>query len=178
MDTLPGVTRIRPESPADHPAVYEIIRHAFGQPAEADIVEVIRRKPDAHLALVAERDGRVMGHILFTPIMIDQGDGRAARLRGMGLAPLAVLPEFQCQGIGSELVRRGLTACRDIGYEAVVVLGHPDFYPRFGFAPASTFGLKCEYNVPDPVFMAIDLVPGALKGISGLVKYAPEFASV
>jgi putative acetyltransferase len=119
-----------------------------------------------------------MGHILFTPVTIDQGGGRAARLRAMGLAPVAVLPEFQRQGIGSELVRRGLTACRDIGYEAVVVLGHPDFYPRFGFAPASTFGLKCEYSVPDPVFMAIELVPGALKGISGLVKYAPEFASV
>jgi putative acetyltransferase len=178
MDTLPGVTRIRPESPIDHPAVYEINRRAFGQPAEAGLVEVLRRKSDAHISLVAERDGQVIGHILFTPVTIDVGGGRLARLRAMGLAPMAVLPEFHRQGIGSELVRRGLTACRDVGYEAVVVLGHPDFYPRFGFVPASTFGLTCEYNVPDPVFMVIELVPGALQDIRGLVEYAPEFANV
>jgi putative acetyltransferase len=171
---LPGVIRIRPECPGDHSAVHEVISRAFGRPIEADLVEALRRRPDGHISLVAEQDSRVLGHIFFSPVSIET----APAIRTMGLAPLAVLPTHQGHGIGSELVRRGLTACRDIGYESAVVLGHPDFYPRFGFVPASTYGLACEYSVPDPVFMAIELIPGALKDVRGLVKYAPEFANL
>ena len=94
----------------------------------------------------------------------------------MGLAPMAVLPEYQNQGVGSLLVRNGLSECQRAGFDIVVVLGHPRYYPRFGFIPASQKGLSCEYQVPDEAFMVIELRPGALNGMSGLVKYQPEFA--
>jgi putative acetyltransferase len=96
----------------------------------------------------------------------------------MGLAPMAVLPARQRQGIGSALVRDGLGRCRELGYEAVVVLGHPGYYPRFGFVPASRFGIGCEYDVPAEVFMALELVPGALRGKPGTIRYHPAFAEL
>ena len=96
----------------------------------------------------------------------------------MGLAPMAVLPERQRQGIGSALVREGLSAIERMGADAVVVLGHPAYYPRFGFKPAATYGLRSEYDVPDDVFMALELRPGVLEDIKGKVKYAPAFSSV
>jgi len=175
MGTLPGAIRVRAEESGDHSAVYEINLRAFGQPGEAKLVEALRRNLDTCISLVAERDGQVVGHILFSPVSIEgAGDG----IRAMGLAPMAVAPECQRQGIGSELVRVGLKACRDGGYGAVVLVGHPEFYPRFGFVPASTYSLRCEYEVPDPVFMATELTPGALGRAGGLVKYAPEFANL
>jgi putative acetyltransferase len=96
----------------------------------------------------------------------------------MGLAPMAVLPEYQKQGVGSSLVRDGLVEVHRTGFNIVVVLGHPDYYPRFGFFPASQMQLRSEYPVPNEVFMVIELEPGALKGKHGLVKYHPEFARV
>lgn len=181
------VTKVRLELPNDSPAVHEVNRQAFGRTNEADLVDVLRRN-QACISLVAEREGAIVGHILFSPVSIHPRGRRLVRLlvtgtattpfRPMGLAPLAVLPVYQRQGIGSELVRAGLEACRESECEAVVVLGHPDFYPRFGFVPASTFNLSCEYDVPDPVFMAMELCPGAFDGASGMVHYAPEFARV
>ncbi len=91
---------------------------------------------------------------------------------------MAVLPSFQKRGIGSLLVERGLSILKKAGHRGVVVLGHPQFYPRFGFAPARTFGIRCEYNVPDEVFMALELYAGGLKDCAGLAKYQPEFAGV
>ena len=96
----------------------------------------------------------------------------------MGLAPMAVLPGRQRQGIGSELVRAGLDECRRLGFGAIVVLGHAEYYPRFGFVPASKFGLKSEYDVPDDVFMALELIPGALRGRAGTIRYHPTFAAM
>ncbi|HOJ56069.1 MAG TPA: N-acetyltransferase [Phycisphaerae bacterium] len=181
------MTKIRLELPNDYPAVHKVNRQAFGRTNEADLVEVLRRN-QACISLVAEREGAIVGHILFSPVSIQPRGRRlfhrsAAEtsrppFRPMGLGPLAVLPAYQRQGIGSELVRAGLDACRENGCGAVVVLGHPDFYPRFGFVPARTFLLSCEYDVPDPVFMALELHRGALGGAGGVVKYAPEFAGV
>jgi len=121
---------------------------------------------------VAEQEGMVVGHILFSPVEVDHANGR----RLLGLAPMAVDPERQRKGIGSLLVHEGLTRCRAAGFDGVVVLGHAGYYPRFGFVPAQQFGLRCEYDVPADVFMALELAPGALRGLAGLVRYHAAFA--
>lgn len=166
---------VRPETPADFAAVREVNESAFGQPAEAGLVDALRVVARPLVSLVAVEDGRVAGHILFSPVTVDGPQGVSA---AMGLAPMAVRPERQNAGIGSALVRRGLAACAALGEDVVVVLGHPHYYPRFGFVPAATKGLSCEYPVPNDVFMVTELVPGALRGRTGRVKYRPEFACV
>jgi putative acetyltransferase len=138
---------------------------------EARIVDALRGSPDS-ISLVATVDQRVVGHILFTPVTVEP----PARIRVAGLAPMAVRPEFQRAGIGSELVRAGLQECRRRGYAAVVVVGHPEYYPRLGFLPADTWGLKYVDPVPREVFMAVELDSGALTGCSGIVRFRPEFA--
>lgn len=163
---------IREEIPGDADAVRVVNERAFGQPDEARIVDALRGVGDA-ISLVAVTDDRVVGHILFTPVAIDDAD---PRLSAMGLAPMAVLPEFQRRGFGSALVNAGLDACRAAGCDLVVVLGHPEFYPRFGFVVAAHHGLTCEYPVPSEAFMAIELRPGGLAGARGLVRYRPEFS--
>lgn len=135
----------------------------------------MREKARAYISLVAIDEDRVVGHIFFSPVTIESATDS---FTAMGLAPMAVLPECQRQGIGSLLVREGLRECQRIGHEIVVVLGHPEYYPRFGFVPASSKGLRSEYDVPDEVFMVAELTPGALKGRTGLVKYHPEFNAV
>jgi putative acetyltransferase len=125
--------------------------------------------------LVAELDGRLVGHILFTPVSLI---GTPSRIRFMGLAPVAVLPEFQNQGVGSALVRAGLEACLSSGTELVFVLGHPDYYPRFGFQPVAPLGLHYKDAQLDPYFFVLELAPGALDGVSGSVSYHPLFDGV
>ena len=147
---------------------------AFETTTEADLVDLLRAQASSIVSLVADDGERVLGHILFSPVTLD---GQTTPMI-MGLAPTAVLPANQRTGIGSALVREGLERCRQLGTGAIVVLGHADYYPRFGFAPASRFGLRCEYDVPDDVFMALELAPGALAGRSGLIQYHPAFASV
>jgi putative acetyltransferase len=164
--------QIRLERPDDELAVRETNQQAFGTPAEATLVDRLRGSPES-ISLVATIGDRVVGHILFTPISIEP----AARVRVAGLAPLAVRPENQRMGIGSQLVRAGLDHCRERGYAAVVVVGHPEYYPRFGFVQARTRGLKCEFPVRDEVFMALELNTGALAGVGGLVRYRPEFSA-
>lgn len=168
---------IRPEEEADFDAVRQVNTLAFGQPAEATLVDALRKSAEPFISLVAVDDNQVVGHILFTPVSLEADDSTSTAL-GLGLAPMAVLPEYQRQGVGSELVRAGLRECQRIGANVVVVLGHPEYYPRFGFVPASQKGLTSEYPGPDEVFMAIELEPGTLKGRRGLVKYRPEFAEV
>lgn len=165
---------IRPERPEDVASVHRVNELAFGTPAEADLVDALRRAADPFVSLVAVIDDRIVGHILFTPVSVE---GAADRLM-MGLAPMAVLPEYQNQGIGSRLVEEGLQACARLGAGAVAVLGHPEYYPRFGFEPAAKHGLRSEYDVPDEVFMVQELEPGALSGCRGLIRYRPEFAAV
>ncbi|UCH52036.1 MAG: N-acetyltransferase [Chloroflexota bacterium] len=153
-------------------AIRHINEHAFDGTVEADIVEKLRDRGGLTLSLVATQDNEVVGHIAFSPVKIES---EHSSFEAIALAPMAILPAYQCRGIGSQLVRAGLEECRRLGYKAVVVLGHADYYPRFGFVPASTFNLKCEYQVPDEAFMALELSKGALSNVSGTVKYQPEF---
>jgi len=165
---------IRKEEERDRAGVYAVNVAAFARPGEAKLVDVLRESADPAVSLVAEENERVVGHIMFSPVVITGHPD----LKVMGLGPMAVLPERQRTGIGSLLVKSGLDECRKLGSGAVVVLGHPWFYPRFGFVPASRFGLKCEFNVPDEVFMALELVPGYLSGVSGTVQYHKAFRSL
>jgi len=166
---------IRPEQPEDIAAIHQINEQAFDSPAEANLVDALRRNGNAVLSLVAEENGRVIGYILFSPAVID---ARAMQLHGVGLAPLAVSPERQNEGIGSLLVERGLKLCREAGHPFVIVLGHPQYYPRFGFVPASRFNIKSEFDVRDEVFMAMELQEGSLVGFAGVAIYQPAFNQV
>jgi putative acetyltransferase len=163
---------IRVELEGDRQGVRQVNEAAFGQPAEADLVDALRSAGAAEVSLVAEADGQIVGHILFSPVGID---GVQESLKIAGLAPMAVLPAYQRRGIGSFLVKQGLEDCRTAGVQAVVVLGHPDYYPRFGFRRASTFGLRCEFDAPDEAFMALELTPNVLSGNGGEIRYHPAF---
>lgn len=147
---------------------------AFETPAEANLVDALREQAQPLVSLVAEDDGAIVGHILFSPVSLS---GHPA-LRIMGLGPMAVAPEHQRKGIGSALVRAGLERCRQRDFGAVVVLGHPAYYPRFGFSSSARFGLGCEYDVPEEVFMVVELQPGFLRGASGKVMYHAAFSNV
>lgn len=166
---------VRPESPDDRDAVHQLNAAAFGREGEAVLVDALRDAGAALVSLVAEHQGTVIGHILFSPVSIE-GHGAAGPVAG--LAPMAVQPGLQRKGVGSALVRAGLAACSERGQVACVVLGHPAFYPQFGFAPAHTHGLRCVYDVPAEVFMAMELLPGALSLADGIVHYHPAFAAV
>lgn len=165
---------IRPEAHTDRATVRAVNEAAFGTPAEADLVEALHRKDMPLISLVAEVDGKVVGYILFSPVSL----AGHTNTKFMGLAPMAVAPDYQRRGIGSALVRQGLGHCKDLGYSAVVVVGHPEYYPRFGFVPADRYALRCEYDVPADVFMVVELEAGALNDASGLVRYDDAFAGV
>jgi putative acetyltransferase len=163
---------IRPESIMDHAAVHSVIESAFGQSSEADLVDALRIVASPRISLVAVDEDRIVGHIFFSPVSVESENDI---FTAIGLAPLAVLPEQQKHGIGSRLVQEGLMECQKIGQDIVFVLGHPEFYPRFGFMVAKEKGFSCEFPVPDEVFMVAELKPGALGAKGGLVKYLPEF---
>ena len=166
--------RVRPEEEADRLAIQTVNRAAFETSAEATLVDVLRAKPSAVASLVADIDGQVVGHIMFSAVTF--AEQPAARV--VGLAPMAVSPENQRAGVGSALVGEGLKLCKQLGYQAVVVLGYPEFYPRFGFVPASRYAIRCEYDAPDDAFMIVELQPHALRSLHGLVRYDEAFASV
>ena len=165
---------IRAETTQDHISVRSVNQLAFGRQNEADLVDALREKARPYISLVAIVDDEAVGHIFFSRVSVESADPFTA----MGLAPMAVLPAHQNQGIGSHLVREGLRESRRLGCDIVVVLGHPNYYPRFGFVPASLKGLRSEYDVPDEVFMVAELIPDALNGRGGLVKYHSEFVKV
>lgn len=162
---------IRSEKEKDLAAVHDLNILSFDTSLEADLVDALREQAQPVVSLVAERDGAVIGHILFSPVSLI---GYPA-VKIMGLAPMAVLPEYRRHGIGSALVRVGLEQCRQLGCGAVVVLGHPGYYPCFGFSAAVRFGIGCEYSLPEEEFMIMELQPGYLRGISGTVKYHAAF---
>jgi len=165
---------IRPERREDIPGVRHVNQAAFDSAAEAGLVDALRQQAEPVVSLVALDEDAVVGHLMFSPVtLLPHGDRQI-----MGLAPMAVLPGKQRQGIGSALVRTGLDECRRFGFDALVVLGHADYYPRFGFVPASTFGLGSEYDVADEVFMALELKPDALRQRAGTIRYHPAFALV
>lgn len=166
--------RIRPETAADRSAVRAVNEAAFETSVEADLIEALRGKSTEVVSLVADSDDAVVGHILFSRVTL----AGYPQLRLMGLGPMAVAPQYQRSGVGSALVREGLARCRQLAVQAVVVLGHPEYYPRFGFVPASRYAIRSEYDVPDDVFMIVELEAGALNGVSGLARYDQAFASV
>jgi len=172
-----GTLVVRAETAKDFDAVRKLNKKAFKGNSESKLVDALRESDGfiPGLSLVAEKGGKVVGHILFSPVRI-VGLGSAAP--ALALAPMAVLPDYQNQGIGSELVKYGLGECRKLGHKIVVVVGHPDYYPRFGFVKAGEKGLKLPFEAPDEVFMALELVPGALDGVNGLIDYPPEFHAV
>lgn len=172
-DRLLRPVSIRAEAEDDVRAVHEVNTSAFGSPQEARLVDALRMAAQPLVSLVAEKDGAVVGHILFTPVTLADSSDLI-----MGLAPMAVMPDFQGSGIGSSLVRAGLERCKELGAGAAVVLGHPEYYPRFGFVPAARFDLRCEYDISPEAFMAVELRPGALRGVSGTVRYHTAFANV
>jgi putative acetyltransferase len=166
---------IRGETKEDYPAVRKVNELAFAGTGEADLVDALRSSVHPYISLVAVSDGRLVGHIFFSPVSIVS---EVATFSALALGPMAVLPECQNQGIGSQLARRGLEECRSLGHDIVVVVGHSRFYPRFGFMPASERGLECEYPVPDDIFMVAELREGALAQVGGLIKYHAEFDKV
>jgi putative acetyltransferase len=164
---------IRPEVASDGESVRSVNLAAFDQPMEADLVDTLRQTCRASLSLVAELDGEIVGHILFTPAALDTGDGS---IEGMALAPMAVLPAFQRSGIGSRLVKEGLQILSDTACPFVILVGHAEYYPRFGFEPASRHGLQCQWEgVPDEAFMVTILDPVRMEGVSGVARYREEF---
>lgn len=165
---------IREERPSDIAAIHRINASAFDTEAEANLVDVLRAQNAIIVSLVAEENGQPVGHILFSPVTLSP----PSTLKLAGLAPMAVLPEYQNRGIGSALVRSGIEACRKRGFDGIVVLGHAHYYPRFGFVPASRFGLRTEYDVPDEVFMAMELKKDVLKGQDALVLFHPAFQEI
>ena len=166
---------IRLEEAIDLAAIRDVNLTAFPEPAEANLVDALRANGKATLSLVAAQDEKIIGHILFSPMTMESNEGQCQVL---ALGPMAVLPDAQGQGVGSMLVRAGLDRCKRAGVGCVLVLGHPTFYPRFGFKPASPFGIRCEYRVAPEYFMVVELAEGALSAISGIARYAPEFAGV
>ena len=163
---------VRAEREDDHAAVHAVNAAAFESPFEADLVDRLRREASPVVSLVAEAGGKVVGHVLFTPVTLAGHHD----LRLMGLAPMAVAAVHQGRGVGSALVRDGLDRCARMEVGAVVVLGHPGYYPRFGFEPGAGYGLACEYDAPAEAFMVKELQPGYLAGRSGTVSYHAAFA--
>jgi putative acetyltransferase len=162
---------IRPETPDDRATIFTLLVEAFGRDTEARLVELLRARNEAPIALVATLNNQVLGHIMFSPIHVANA---FTDFRGIGLAPVAIIPTFQNQGIGLRLIRAGLEACRIAHYDIVVVLGHTSYYPRFGFSRAMDYGLLNEYDAQD-AFMVLELKQGTLARIDGLVQYAPAF---
>ena len=163
---------IRREMPEDTDAIRRVNQEAFGGTVEADLVDRLRQRRAFTLSLVAVDKDKVVGHILFSPVLIES-EGKS--YPAVGLGPMAVLPDYHKTGIGTKLVAAGLEECRRLGHGICVVLGHPDYYPRFGFITARACDIKCEYDVPDDVFMVLELSPGALAGRHGIARYQPDF---
>lgn len=162
---------IREERQGDAERIRGVNLAAFETSTEADLVDALRRQATPIVSLVAEDNANVVGHILFSPVTLASDPG----LILMGLAPMAVVPSRQRQGVGSTLVREGLERCRQLNVAAVVVLGHPDYYPRFGFLPAVRLSLRSEYDAPDEAFMVRELRDGVLRGRSGTIRYHSVF---
>jgi putative acetyltransferase len=167
---------IRPETLTDRDSIREINEQAFGRPHEARLVDALRAWSSfiPELSLVAERDEFLIGHVLFSPAAVEGAEEAVL----LALGPVAVRPEWQRQGIGGMLVRGGLARAAGLGYHGVILVGHPTYYPRFGFRPARAYGLESPFPVSDEAFMALPLRPNGLQGIRGVVVYPPAFSEV
>lgn len=160
---------IRTEQPGDVTAIHAIHVASFPTGLEANLVDALRTAGHLTISLVAEVDGRIVGHVAFSPVTAANGSV------GIGLAPVAVIESHRCHGVAANLISEGLVACQTAGFTWAVVLGEPAYYSRFGFRPASEFGLSDEYG-GGQYFQAMELLPDGMPNAAGLVKYAPEFA--
>jgi putative acetyltransferase len=164
---------VRPERAEDHAAIREVNRLAFGREAEGRLVDALRAGGYVRLSMVAEDEGRIVGHILFSELPIVT---RPGEIEALALAPMAVVQSRQRQGIGTLLVREGLRACADLGHRIVLVVGHPGYYPRFGFSAKLAERLASPYS--GEAFMALEVSPGALDDVAGEVRYPAPFQDV
>jgi putative acetyltransferase len=171
---------VRPEEPRDFAAVREIHRLSFETEAESVLVEKLRASRDfiPGLSLVAEFEGRTVGHVLFSRIWIRPPVPKLSEEVALALAPLAVHPDFRNKGLGSELVTQGLKACRQHGFGLVVVVGEQSYYSRFGFIPARPKGLEVPFPVPERAFLAAEIIPRPGPGIKGTIRYPQPFLDV
>lgn len=172
---------VRQEKPEDYPVVFDLIEKAFenelmSDHEEQNLVERLRKSNSfiPELSLVALYGDKIVGHILLTRVKIVNAQ---YKFESLALAPVSVLPEYQNKGIGGMLIKNAHKAAKDLGYKSIVLLGHAGYYPKFGYKPASTFGVELPYNVPDENCLAIELVEEGLKGVSGIVEYPKEFNS-
>lgn len=161
-------------APADIEDIRALLDAAFKQKDEGVLVEKLFSSEQfiPELSLLIREEHKLIAYLLFTLLHIDTAQGLKPAL---ALAPIAVAPEYQKQGIGAWLIRQGLVKAEKLGYEAVIVLGHAAYYPKFGFKPASHWGITAPFPVPDDVFMGLELRENALANRSGKVVYAKEF---
>jgi len=172
MDAL--LAEIRREAPGDTRQIRQVNELAFERTAEADVIERLRLTCPDFVSFVAVVDGQIVGHILFTPAWLESPLGR---VDGMGLAPLAVLPDYQNRGIGGKLIQAGLAEIQALGWPFIIVLGHPGYYPRFGFETASKYRVRCEYDaVPDEAFMITFFDRNILSPAGAVAHYRSEWA--
>jgi predicted N-acetyltransferase YhbS len=173
-DVILNRLKIRGETENDYTRIREINDSAFGQKNEGRLIERLRQTESyiPELSLVAELDNEIVGHILFYPIAIHSD---TSKFPSISLGPMAVTPAFQSKGIGSRLVTDGLEAAKKLGHKSVIVVGHPEYYPKFGFKRASQWNIRVPFEVPDDAFLALELVEGELEGKRGLVEYPEEF---
>ncbi|MBN2047389.1 MAG: N-acetyltransferase [Anaerolineaceae bacterium] len=169
--------KIRQETPADITAIHQVNVDAFGREGEANLVDALRNQGALLLSVVAEVDGEIVGQIAFSSAEIRTEQGMTVPTAA--LAPMAVKSGWQGKGIGKQLISGAIDLLKLMGVAHVFVLGHPWFYPKAGFVPAkSTYGITCEYDVSDEVFMALELTPGALADVVGTFYYHAAFASL
>jgi len=169
---------IRRENESDYQDVYDLNKSAFGQNSEPKLVELLRKSKAfvPELSLVATINDKIVSHILFSKIkIINENENE---FESLALAPMAVDPKFQRKGIGGELIRNGLNRAKVLEYKSVIVLGHENYYSKFGFVPAEKWNIKAPFDVPSNVFMGIELNENCLDGVSGTVQYAKEFEMV
>ena len=171
--------RIRKEGPIDHQQVFELTKLAFAEMEFADhdehfLVERLRKSKYfiPELSLVAESGNKIIGHILLTRLYIHS---ETADYESLSLAPVSVLPEYQKQGVGGMLIQEAHKIAKDLGYKSVILVGHPNYYPRFGYKKACDFGIEFPFIVPDEVCMAVELVDNGLAEVNGMVEYPPEY---
>lgn len=170
----PSAINIREERLDDIAVIRTLNFAAFGRPQEGGLVDALRANGGLSLSLVATIDERLVGHVLYSPVSINCNGKEVV---GAGLGPMAVVPELQRKGIGAELIRAGNEKVKRLGCPFIVVLGHSQYYPRFGFRPARAHAIRCQWNVPDDVFMILSLEESRMKGVAGLAKYRDEFSA-
>ena len=166
---LPATT-VRPETPVEKTAISELINNLFQGDMEARLVEQLRDEEQIVVSLVAVADGQLVGNVVFSHLLI-LTEGRS--IEAASLAPLAVHPEYQCRGIGSALVTEGLWICEERRKEAVIVVGDPRYYTRFGFSPGTVTDIASRYS--GPAFMGLELAPNALRNVKGRAIYPTAF---